>query len=88
MSWNNSPYGTTMLPRKKFKAVPTVRKIDEITDEIVMLSDGDLRVGSEVCIRTVRQGKTEAIWLRLKNEQAVADLNSMFPNVVSVSFPA
>ena len=77
-----------MSTRKKIKATPTVRKIDDITDEIIMLSDGDLRVGSEVCIRTVRQGKTEAIWLRLKNEQAVADLNSMFPNVVTVSYPA
>lgn len=62
--------------------------IDEITDEIVMLSDGDLRVGSEVCIRTVRNGKTEAIWLRLKTEQAVVDLNNMFPNVIVASFPA
>ncbi len=77
-----------MLPRRKFKAVPTVRKIDEITDEIVMLSDGDLRVGSEVCIRTVRGGKTESIWLRIKTEKAVEELNNMFPNVIVASFPA
>jgi hypothetical protein len=77
-----------MPSRKKIKAIPTVRMIDEITDEIVLLSDGDLRVGSEVCIRTVKGGKTEAIWLRLKTQKAVDELNSMFPNVVVASYPA
>lgn len=66
--------------------MPTVRMIDEISNEIIMLSDGELRVGSEVCIRTVRGGKTEAIWLRLKTEKAVEELTNMFPNVVQAAY--
>jgi hypothetical protein len=77
-----------MSSRKKIKAVPTVRKIDEITDAIIMLSDGDLRIGSEVCIRTLRGGKTEAMWIRLKTQNAVDELNSMFPVVIFDSCPA
>jgi hypothetical protein len=73
-----------MTSRKKIKAQPTVRKIDsDIFDEIVCLTDGDLKVGSEICIRTLMGGKTEAIWLRLKTQQAVDNINEMFPNVVT-----
>ena len=71
-----------MSSRKKIKAIPTVRKTDDLYNEVVCLTDGPLEIGSEVCIRAVVEGKMQAVWVRLKTQKAVDDFSLMFPNEV------
>lgn len=77
------------MSSKKIKAHrPTVRMTGDHTNEVICLTYGDLQIGSEVCIRTVVNGKVEAVWVRLKTQQAVDEFSLMFPNVVDSSNPA